>query len=77
MFYEDVDLWGSQTVVDGLVTQLTRLLDVPRHLLHIEASAKGLVAGSLTFLGADGKVVDCNTPTGTIFFFFLLYLDRF
>lgn len=48
-----------------MVTQLTRLIDVPRRCLHIDATAKGLVAGPLTFVDADEKFVDCNTPTGT------------
>lgn len=65
IYYEDMALWGSQSVLDGLVTQLTRLLGVPRRCLHIDATSKGLVAGSLTFLDADGRLVDCNTPTGT------------
>ncbi len=64
IYYEDVSIWGNQRVLDETVTQLTRLLDVPRRCLHIDATAKGLVAGPLTFLDADGKLVDCKTPNG-------------
>lgn len=66
IYYEDVTLWGSQTLLDETVTQLTRLLRIPRHCINIRATSKGLVAGSLTFLDPSGKLVDCQTPNGTL-----------
>lgn len=66
IYYEDVSLWGSQTLLDETVTQLTRLLRIPRHCINIRATSKGLVAGALTFLDASGKLVDCRTPNGSL-----------
>ena len=64
IYYEDVSLWGNQTALDNTVTQMTRLLNLPRRCLHIDATSKGLVAGSLNFFDGDGKLVDCTSPTG-------------
>jgi hypothetical protein len=47
-----------------MVTQMTKLLNIPRCCLNIGATSKGLVAGSLNFLDGDGKLIDCQTPTG-------------
>ena len=66
IYYEDVALWGNQTVLDDAVTQLTRLLSLPRRCINITATSKGLVAGSLTFLDGNDRLVDCQTPTGTL-----------
>nr|SVE92526.1 EOG090X09ZG [Megafenestra aurita] len=66
IYYEDVSVWGNQTALDNTLTQLTRLLNVPRRCLNIDATSKGLVAGSLNFLDGEGKLVDCQTPTGIL-----------
>nr|SVE86890.1 EOG090X09ZG [Daphnia similis] len=66
IYYEDVSLWGNQPVLDSTVTQMTRLLNIPRRCLNIGATSKGLVAGSLNFLDGDGKLVDCQSPTGIL-----------
>nr|SVE73075.1 EOG090X09ZG [Ceriodaphnia reticulata] len=66
IYYEDVSVWGNQTALDKTVTQMTRLLNLPRHCLHIGATSKGLVAGSLNFIDADGKLVNCQSPTGIL-----------
>ena len=58
-------LWGNQTLLDEAVTQLTRLLSLPRRCINITATSKGLVAGTLTFVDGDDRLVDCQTPTGT------------
>ena len=71
IYYEDVALWGNQPVLDSTVTQMTKLLNIPRCCLNIGATSKGLVAGSLNFLDGDGKLIDCQTPTGMRAFFFL------
>ena len=64
IYYEDVSLWTSQIELDLAVTRLTRILNVPRHLLNIYATAKGLVFGSLRYVDAGQRTVDCNTSTG-------------
>nr|SVE69937.1 EOG090X09ZG [Eubosmina coregoni] len=66
IYYENVALWGNQTVLDEAVTQLTRLLSLPRRCININATSKGLVAGCLTFVDANDKLVDCQTPTGIL-----------
>ena len=66
IYFEDVSLWSSQMVLDDTVTQVSRLLNVPRHCLNIGATSKGLVAGSLSFVDAHRRAVDCRTsPTGS------------
>jgi len=61
-----VDVWTSQTELDGVVTQVSQLLSVPRQCLNINATSKGLVAGSLSFLDPQRKLIDCQTPTGIL-----------
>ena len=77
IYYEDVALWGNQPVLDSTVTQMTKLLNIPRCCLNIGATSKGLVAGSLNFLDGDGKLIDCQTPTGMRAFFFLKHIYLF
>ena len=78
IYYEDVALWGNQPVLDSTVTQMTKLLNIPRCCLNIGATSKGLVAGSLNFLDGDGKLIDCQTPTGMrAFFYFLFFFNIF
>nr|SVE94376.1 EOG090X09ZG [Simocephalus serrulatus] len=66
IYYEDVSLWGNQMTLDNTVTQMTRLLNLPRRCLNIGATSKGLVAGALNFLDGEGKLVNCQTPTGIL-----------
>ena len=41
------------------------MVGVPRSMLGVVASSKGLVAGNLVYVDKDGVEVDCNLSQGT------------
>ncbi|XP_037076909.1 meiotic recombination protein SPO11-like [Pollicipes pollicipes] len=55
IYYQEVALFGSQRAVDALLDDVTRLLAIPRQSSHVRATSKGLVAGDLDGLEADGR----------------------
>uniref|UniRef100_H2ZJI6 DNA topoisomerase (ATP-hydrolyzing) n=1 Tax=Ciona savignyi TaxID=51511 RepID=H2ZJI6_CIOSA len=60
LYYEEPNLFSSQTVVDQIVDDISCMLNVPRRWLNVVATSKGLVAGNLSFLDPDGQLVDCS-----------------
>ena len=65
MFYHDPKAFGSQTVLNEIVDNISCMLRVPRWHLHVMATSKGLVAGDLAYMELDGARVDCSqTATG-------------
>ncbi|NP_001008200.1 meiotic recombination protein SPO11 [Xenopus tropicalis] len=60
IYYNDVQLYGSQTVVDNIVSDLSCMLKIPRINLHILSTSKGCVAGDLWFTAEDGSKVYCG-----------------
>lgn len=60
MFYQDPQLFGSQSCLDGIVNDVALLLEVPRWQLHVLATAKGLVAGDIVFADGSGTLFDCS-----------------
>ncbi|XP_065309226.1 meiotic recombination protein SPO11 [Dermacentor albipictus] len=58
IFYEDVSLFGSQTIVDAIVEDIACMLQVPRRCLNILATSKGVFAGDIRFRDASGNLVD-------------------
>ncbi|XP_056404942.1 meiotic recombination protein SPO11 isoform X2 [Hyla sarda] len=63
IFYENVQLYGSQATVDNIVTDISCMLKVPRRSLHILSTSKGCVAGNLLYIEEDGTKVDCSGST--------------
>nr|XP_045013326.1 meiotic recombination protein SPO11 isoform X2 [Jaculus jaculus] len=63
IYYTDSQLFGSQTVVDNIVDDISCLLRVPRRSLHVLSTSKGLIAGNLRFLEEDGTRVNCTCGT--------------
>lgn len=59
LYYQNVSLFGSQRVLDTILDDVTRLLKIPRHLSHVRATSKGLIAGNLVFR-LDDVIVDCS-----------------
>ncbi|XP_075032590.1 meiotic recombination protein SPO11 [Mixophyes fleayi] len=60
VYYENVQLYGSQNIVDNIVTDISCMLKIPRRKLHILSTSKGCLAGDLLFTQEDGTRVDCN-----------------
>ncbi|KAI9016959.1 Spo11/DNA topoisomerase VI subunit A [Gaertneriomyces semiglobifer] len=61
LYYRDVDLFRTQSVVDHAIEDLACTLGVSRHCLNIVASSKGLVSGSLKLHMNNGDVIDCSS----------------
>ncbi|XP_066442182.1 meiotic recombination protein SPO11 [Eleutherodactylus coqui] len=66
IFYEDVQLYGSQRTVDSIVMDISCMLKIPRRSLHILSTSKGCVAGSLLYIEQDGTKVDCSFNTSGV-----------
>ncbi|XP_040132477.1 meiotic recombination protein SPO11 isoform X5 [Ictidomys tridecemlineatus] len=63
IYYTDSQLFGTQTVVDDIINDISCMLRVPRRSLHILSTSKGLIAGNLRYIEEDGTKVHC--PCGT------------
>jgi len=57
LFYESMNFFGNQNRLVQALRELSSFLKVPREALCVEASAKGLVAGSIAFRNPNGEVV--------------------
>ncbi|XP_062058389.1 meiotic recombination protein SPO11 isoform X1 [Lepus europaeus] len=60
IYYTDSQLFGSQTVVDSIIDDISCMLKVPRRSLHISSTSKGLIAGNLSYVEEDGTRVSCT-----------------
>ncbi|KAM4831901.1 meiotic recombination protein SPO11 isoform X2 [Urocitellus parryii] len=59
IYYTDSQLFGTQTVVDDIINDISCMLRVPRRSLHILSTSKGLIAGNLRYIEEDGTKVHC------------------
>ncbi|OCH93112.1 DNA topoisomerase IV alpha subunit [Obba rivulosa] len=67
MYYKDVQLFKSQSVVDRLVDDLAATFELGRADLHVRASSKGLIAGvGLTIHLTQGDVIHVNTTEASL-----------
>ncbi|XP_040187152.1 meiotic recombination protein SPO11 [Rana temporaria] len=66
IFYDNVQLYGSQRTVDSIITDISCMLRIPRRSLHILSTSKGCVAGDLVFTEEDGTRVICNTTSSGV-----------
>ncbi|KAK0666403.1 putative meiosis-specific topoisomerase [Cercophora samala] len=60
IYYQNPDLFGSQTAVDTMVDNLAFTLGLGRGDLNIVATAKGLISGPIMLINHDGSVLDCG-----------------
>ncbi|KAK3359637.1 Spo11/DNA topoisomerase VI subunit A [Lasiosphaeria hispida] len=60
IYYQNIDMFKSQAVVDNIVDNLAFTLGVGRGDLNIVAAAKGLISGDIEFLMRGGAVVQCG-----------------
>ncbi|KAF3358839.1 hypothetical protein VdG1_02751 [Verticillium dahliae VDG1] len=67
IFYQDVELFGSQANVDQLVDDLAFTLNLGRDDLNIVAAGKGLASGPVTIHLQNGTQVDMSSgSTGVL-----------
>ncbi|XP_075427746.1 meiotic recombination protein SPO11 isoform X2 [Ascaphus truei] len=67
IYYTDVQLFGTQSVVDNIINDVSCMLKFPRRSLHILSTSKGLLAGDLWFTEEDGSKVNCSSnSTGVL-----------
>ncbi|NXA34284.1 SPO11 protein, partial [Eudromia elegans] len=60
IYYTDKPLFGSQTIVDNIINDISCMLKIPRRSLHILSTSKGSVAGNLSYTEEDGTKVNCT-----------------
>uniref|UniRef100_A0A8C3IIM5 DNA topoisomerase (ATP-hydrolyzing) n=1 Tax=Chrysemys picta bellii TaxID=8478 RepID=A0A8C3IIM5_CHRPI len=60
IYYSDTLLFGSQSVVDNIVNDISCMLKIPRRSLHILSTTKGCIAGNLSYTEEDGTKVNCT-----------------
>ncbi|NXE51612.1 SPO11 protein, partial [Dromaius novaehollandiae] len=60
IYYTDTLLFGSQSVVDNIIDDISCMLKIPRRSLHILSTTKGSVAGNLSYTEEDGTKVNCT-----------------
>ncbi|XP_010211128.1 PREDICTED: meiotic recombination protein SPO11 [Tinamus guttatus] len=60
IYYTDTVLFGSQSIVDNIINDISCMLKIPRRSLHILSTSKGSVAGNLSYTEEDGTKVNCT-----------------
>ncbi|XP_045159068.2 meiotic recombination protein SPO11-like [Mercenaria mercenaria] len=60
IYYQDPSLFGSQHTLDGIVDNISCMLEIPRWELHVLATSKGCLAGDLLFQDVDNNYIDCR-----------------
>ncbi|KAL4903503.1 hypothetical protein BDW74DRAFT_179919 [Aspergillus multicolor] len=63
IYYSDPEFFGSQSVVSRFVDDLALTIGVERADLHVEAAAKGLVAGYYRMTTVRNEVIDVREST--------------
>ena len=64
IYYQMFVEFSSQAEVDRLVSVTVAMLQVPRLMLGVMATSKGLVVGDLTYTNTEGVRVDCGLAVG-------------
>ena len=64
IYYQMFVECSSQSEVDRLVSVIVAMLQVPRIVLGIVATSKGLVVGDLIYTNSEGVIVDCRLAVG-------------
>ncbi|XP_052449207.1 meiotic recombination protein SPO11 isoform X3 [Carassius gibelio] len=66
IYYNDPQLFGSQTTLDSILDDISCMLKVPRRSLHVCATSKGFISGDLCYLEEDGTKVDCSSSSTAV-----------
>ncbi|XP_055508706.1 meiotic recombination protein SPO11 [Leucoraja erinacea] len=59
LYYNDTQLFGSQSTLDGIINDICCMLKVQRRCLHVLSTSKGCIAGDLCYTEEDGSRVNC------------------
>ncbi|KAK0618970.1 Spo11/DNA topoisomerase VI subunit A [Immersiella caudata] len=63
IYYQNIDLYKSQGMVDELVDNIAYTLGVGREDLNIVAAARGLIFGPISLIMRGGDALQCGLPT--------------
>nr|XP_019951572.1 PREDICTED: meiotic recombination protein SPO11 isoform X1 [Paralichthys olivaceus] len=66
IYYNNTQLFVSQTTVDSIVDDISCMLKVPRRSLHVLATSKGLISGDLRYMEEDGTRIDCHSSSASV-----------
>jgi meiotic recombination protein SPO11 len=64
IFYQHFCDFSSQKELDSLVAVIVAMVQVPRLLLGVVATSKGLVVGDLRYVNSEDVLVDCSLAVG-------------
>jgi len=64
IFYQKFCHFDNQVELDKMVSVIVSMIQVPRLLLGIVATSKGLVVGDLKYINSEDVLVDCNLAAG-------------
>lgn len=64
IFYQHFCDFSSQRELDSLVGVIVAMVQVPRLLLGVVATSKGLVVGDLSYVNNEDVMVDCRLAVG-------------
>ena len=64
IFYQHFCEFSSQRELDSLVGVIVAMVQVPRLLLGVVATSKGLVVGDLSYVNNEDVLVDCSLAVG-------------
>ena len=64
IYYSNVNFFKTQSVVDDAISDISCMLCVPRHALHVLSSSKGFVGGALTFKDFEANTICCDNGEG-------------
>ncbi|KAK0652552.1 Spo11/DNA topoisomerase VI subunit A [Cercophora newfieldiana] len=63
IYYQNINLYKTQGVVDDMVDNIAFTLGVGREDLNIVAAARGLISGPIALFMRGGETVQCGLPT--------------
>ncbi|KAK2851629.1 hypothetical protein Q5P01_007905 [Channa striata] len=66
IYYNNTQLFGSQTTVDSIVDDISCMLKIPRRSLHVLATSKGLISGDLRYIEEDGTRINCHSSSTAV-----------
>eukprot|EP00092_Neocalanus_flemingeri_P018537 GFUD01020073.1.p1 GENE.GFUD01020073.1~~GFUD01020073.1.p1 ORF type:complete len:386 (-),score=150.16 GFUD01020073.1:180-1337(-) len=64
IFYQHFCDFSNQRELDSLVGVIVAMMQIPRLLLGVVATSKGLVVGDLLYTNSEDVVVDCSLAVG-------------
>ena len=77
LYYRDVNLFQSQSVVDDAISQIAYSFGVERLHLNVVASPKGCVYGDLTITTQDGRILEIDRANGVYIYTINIIENRF